>query len=64
MSCIVDAGKELERQRVKSSDREPFNWLPELSYFENNFFLVAAGLLILKKYSKGASRFPNVFFFP
>ncbi|KAJ8433877.1 hypothetical protein Cgig2_021260 [Carnegiea gigantea] len=41
ISCIVDAGKDPKCHRVKSSDREPFNKLPKLSYFENDFFLAA-----------------------
>jgi len=32
-SNIVDMGKEPECQKIKSSDKESFNWLPKLSYF-------------------------------
>jgi len=53
MSKIVDTGKEAECKRSKSSDREPFNWLPKLLYFTNNFFIATVGLFILKNYSKG-----------
>jgi len=53
VSRIVDAKKEPGCKRSKLSDREPLNWLPKLSYFENNFFLATVGLLILKNYSKG-----------
>ena len=53
MLRIVDAGEEFERRRVKSSNREPFNWFPKLSYFENDFFLAATSLLILANYSMG-----------
>jgi len=64
MSKIADAGKEPEHRRSKSSGRKPpLNWLPELLYFENDFFLVAAGLLILKNYSNGTLRFPFVVLF-
>ena len=56
MSCIVDVRKNPECRRVNSSDREPFNWLPKLSYFENDFFLVASDLLNLANYSKGIIR--------
>lgn len=57
MLHIVDTRKEPKRRKVQSSDREPFNWLPKLSYFDNNFFLVATGLLISANYSKGIARF-------
>jgi len=63
MSQIVDAGKELECRQVKSSDREPLNWLPKLSYFENVFFLAATGMLILENYSNGILRLSYVLFF-
>jgi len=53
MTRIVNVGKELVGRWVKSSDWEPFNWLPQLSYFENDFFLAASGLLLLANYSKG-----------
>ena len=53
ISKVVDAGKEPERRQSKLSDREPFNWVPKLSYFMNDFFLAAADLFILKNYSKG-----------
>jgi len=53
MSKIMDAGKELEHKRRKSSNKEPFNWLPKLSFFGTGFFPAAASLLVLKDYSKG-----------
>ena len=56
VSRIVDAGKEPEHRTVKSSDREPFNWLPKFYYFENDFFPVPADLLILENYSQGIVR--------
>ncbi|KAJ8432686.1 hypothetical protein Cgig2_034012 [Carnegiea gigantea] len=52
----MDAGNEPERQRGKSSDRELLNWLAKLSYFENDYFLAATGLLILENYSKEQAR--------
>lgn len=64
MSCIVDVGKEPECQRVKSSNKEPLNWLPRLPYFGDDFFLAVAGLLILEKYSKGIIRSSDVYYFP
>jgi len=48
MLRVMDVGKEPECRRVKSRDRELFNWLPKLSYFRNDYFLVAASLLILQ----------------
>ncbi|KAJ8434513.1 LOW QUALITY PROTEIN: hypothetical protein Cgig2_030136 [Carnegiea gigantea] len=56
MLCIVGAGKEPKRHRVQSSDREQFNWLRKLSYFDNKFFLTTTGLLILANYSKGVAQ--------
>jgi len=50
---IVEAEKGPERKRSRSSDKEPLNRLPKLKYFANDFFLAAAGLLILKNYTKG-----------
>jgi len=52
MSKIIDAGKEPEHKRSKLNNMEPFNWLPKLSFFGNDFFLTVTGLLILKDYSK------------
>jgi len=63
MSKIVDAGKQLEGRHVKSNDREPLNWLSKLLYFENDFFLAAASLLILENYSKGILRLLYVLLF-
>lgn len=49
-------------RKVKPSDKEHLNWLPKLSYFKNDFFLAAAGFLILEKYSMGTSHSPcNLF---
>jgi len=53
MAQAIEPVKGPEKQKSKSSDREPMNWLPKLKLFENDFFLVAAGLLILKNFSKG-----------
>ena len=53
MSQIVDTAKEPKRHLINSTDMEPFNWLPKLSYFRNDFFLAATGLLILNNYYKG-----------
>jgi len=53
MAQTIESVKGPERRKSKSSDREPLNWLPKLKFFENDFFLTAAGLLILKKFSKG-----------
>jgi len=55
MSHIVDVAEESKRRMVNSSDKEQFNWLPKLAYFKNDFFLVAASLLILENYSKVSS---------
>lgn len=63
MSRVIDAGKELECRKVISSDREPFNWHLRLSYFENDLFPVAAGLLALEQFSKGTLR-SSYFFLP
>ena len=49
MSQVIDKGKKPEQRRVKLSDKEPFNWLPKLSYFRNNYFLGAVRLLIMQK---------------
>ena len=40
-------------RKVRLSCREPLNWLPKLSYFENDFFLEVIDLLILEKYFMG-----------
>jgi len=56
MSRVIEVGKEPECRRIKSSNREPLNWLPKLSYFENDFFLAAVGLFILEKFSNDTSR--------
>jgi len=49
----IESIKGPERRKSKSSDREPLNWLSKLKFFGNDFFLVVAGLLILKNFSKG-----------
>ena len=64
MSQIVDTGKKSKRRRVKLSDKEPLNWLPMLSYFENDPFLATAGLLILENYFKGILHFPYALLSP
>ena len=53
MAQAIEFGKGPEKRRSKSSDREPLNWLRRLKFFLNDFFLITAGLLILKNYSKG-----------
>ena len=64
MSQIVDTGKEPKRRRVKSSDREPLNWVSKLSCFENDLFPVATGLIIRENYSKGILHLPYMLFSP
>ncbi|KAJ8419891.1 hypothetical protein Cgig2_017701 [Carnegiea gigantea] len=56
MVQAIKSVKGPERRRSKSSDREPLNWLPKLKFFANDFFLAAAGLLILKNYTKDQAR--------
>jgi len=53
MVQVIESVKGPKKRKNKSSDREPLNWLPKLKFFENDFFLAAAGLLILKNFSKG-----------
>jgi len=53
MTKAIESVKGPEKTRSKSSDREPLNWLPRLKVFTNDFFLAAAGLLILKNVTKG-----------
>lgn len=60
MSAQIEAVSGPEIRRARSKGREPYNWLPRLSFFSNDVFLVAAGLLQLKKYSKGTLPFPYV----
>ena len=55
---VIESVQGLERKRSKSSDREPWNWLPRLKFLENDFFLATAGLLILKTIFKGAQPSP------
>jgi len=50
MAPGIESVKGPKRKKSKSSDKEPLNWLPKLKFFENNFFLVAAGFLILKNF--------------
>ncbi|KAJ8431187.1 hypothetical protein Cgig2_010219 [Carnegiea gigantea] len=59
MAQMIESMKGPEKRKSKSNDREPLNWLPKLKFFGNDFFLAAAGLLILKNFSKGIGR-PNV----
>ena len=61
MSQAIEAVKGPEKRRTKSSDREPLNWLPKLKFFANDFFLAAAGLLILKNLTKGTKLSRRVF---
>ncbi|KAJ8434211.1 hypothetical protein Cgig2_015700 [Carnegiea gigantea] len=58
-SQAIESVKGPERRKSKSSDSEPFNWLPKLKFFGNDFFLTAAGLLIVRNFSKGIGR-PDV----
>ncbi|KAJ8427763.1 hypothetical protein Cgig2_024307 [Carnegiea gigantea] len=60
ISQVVDSQKGSKRKRSKSSERKPMNWLPRLKYFANDFFLAAAGLLILKDFSKGDAMIEHV----
>ena len=53
MAQAIESVKGPEKRRSKSSDWEPLNWLPKLKFFSDDFFLATAGLLILKKYTKG-----------
>ena len=39
MAQVIESVRGLEKKRSKCSDREPLNWLPNLRYFENDFFL-------------------------
>ena len=57
MAQAIESVKGHEKRKSKPSDREPLNWLLKLNFFGNNFFLTAAGLLILKIFSKGICRF-------
>lgn len=61
MSQAIEAVKGPEKRRTKSSDQEPLNWLPKLKFFANDFFLAAAGLLILKNFTKGTQLSRHVF---
>ena len=53
MSQAIEAVRGPEKRRTKSSDQKPLNWLPKLKFFANDFFLAAAGLLILKNFTNG-----------
>ena len=53
MAQAIESVKGPEKRRSKSSDREQLNWLPKLKFFANDFFLTAAGLVILRNYTKG-----------
>jgi len=64
MSHIINVGKEPERRTVKPNDKESLNWLPRLSYFDSDFFLVTTGLLFLEKYSKAITCSSCVYYFP
>ena len=57
MVQTIESVKGPEKRKGKSSDREPLNWLLMLKVFENDFFLAATGLLILKNFSKGTCCF-------
>jgi len=53
MTQAIESVNGPEDRRSKSSDQESLNWLPKLKFFANDFFLAAAGLLILKNFTKG-----------
>jgi len=53
MTQAIESVKGPEKRKSKSSDKESLNWLPKLMFFASDFFLVAAGLLILKNFTKG-----------
>ena len=57
MAQAIESVKGPEKRKSKSSDREPLTWLPKLKFFGNDFFLAAAGVLILKNFFKGIGRF-------
>jgi len=59
LSVESQVGETFLTRTSKSSDREPLNWLPELKFFENDFFLAGVCFLILKNFSKGIGH-PNV----
>jgi len=59
MAQVIESVKGPEKRKSKSSDREPLNWLCKLKFFENDFISAAAGLLILKNFSKGIGH-PNI----
>ena len=48
MAQAIESVKGPEKRKSKSSDKELLKWLPKLNFFTNDFFLAAAGLLILK----------------
>ncbi|KAJ8431148.1 hypothetical protein Cgig2_026745 [Carnegiea gigantea] len=53
---VIESVKGPKRRKRKSGDRKPLNWLPKLKFFGDDFFLAAAGLLILKNFSKEQAR--------
>ena len=53
MAQVIESALGLEKKKSKSSDKQPLSWPPKLIFFENDFLLAAAGLLILKNFSKG-----------
>ncbi|KAJ8429036.1 LOW QUALITY PROTEIN: hypothetical protein Cgig2_016941 [Carnegiea gigantea] len=44
MAEVIESTQGPEKRKSKSSDREPWNWLPRLKFFENDFFLATAKL--------------------
>jgi len=58
MAEVIESVQGPEKRMSKSCDEEPWNWLPRLKFFENDFFLAAAGLLILRNISKGTQCSP------
>ena len=41
MAEVIESVLGLKKRKSKSSDREAWNWLPRLKFFENDFFLAA-----------------------
>ena len=56
MAQAIQSMKGPEKRKSKTRDKEPLNWFPKLKFFDNDLFLAAAGLLILKNFSKGTYR--------
>jgi len=54
MSAMVEKPKEkeLKQKRVKLGTKFSLNWLPKLSHFNSDFFLVIIELLIMESFPK------------